>query len=213
MVRRRTKLVFQFYPEGKEDDDPQYECDVSCLRCEARSSGGGRCKNRTCLSLPFCWIHTRQKYNVKVAVSGIPNAGKGLFAFLSPRERRARGQGLRDRPVFRPREWIAPITGDLKPLQEINDSYEPHTAPYGIRKNAREGFDGACNRTIGHTANTHRNRRRLNANIADRRGNDNEGYVMWLRATRNINDGDEVFVDYGDDYEFDASYKYARKRV
>ena len=52
-----------------------------CDRCRAYTSKRRRCKLRTCVIGPFCWIHTKQK-GLQIKDSGIPNAGKGLFTLI-----------------------------------------------------------------------------------------------------------------------------------
>ena len=50
-----------------------------CSQCSAITSKGGRCKNNTCATYPYCWIHLKSIDKLRVKQSTIARAGKGLF--------------------------------------------------------------------------------------------------------------------------------------
>ena len=77
-----------------------------CKRCEALKVGGGQCARRTCIYPRYCWQHAIQQYGLKLAKSGIPNTGIGLYA-------------TRNIP---PNTIIAPYTGAISTVP-INGSY------------------------------------------------------------------------------------------
>ena len=52
---------------------------MPCEQCHAKLTTGGRCKLRTCMMFPYCWIHLKALDKLQVKPSNIPGAGKGLF--------------------------------------------------------------------------------------------------------------------------------------
>ena len=162
-------------------DDIAFECDLKCKRCSATALSGQRCKRRTCIGLYFCWSHTRSLLNLKVKAS---NHGKGLFAC----KRLAKDDDV----LFRKGDVVVHYNGELV---NINDRVpgDNCTAPYAF-----DTEDAACHRGLGSLANDPRGSgRRSNVEFVE----DRRGRVM-LRATRTIRDGDEILVNYGNEYGF-----------
>lgn len=107
-----------------------------------------------------------------------PEAGQGLFA-------------ARD---FEKGDWIADLTGDILPIDQIPDA----SLPYAISWRKGYALDPLSTQfgSVGHLANSPYHDplgRRANAKFAIDRVN---GSVN-VRATRHINTGEEILINYG----------------
>ena len=71
-----------------------------------------------------------------------------------------------------------------------------NTAPYGIEKRGSRFEDGALSRGIGTLVN-HKPEGRDNVALKDRH------HTIWIKALKNIKNGQELYADYGKDYVFD----------
>ena|ERR1041385_1600441 len=65
--------------------DPKNQTIRTCDRCTfvfkaPHPKAGQRCRIRTCKVGPYCWIHLRSQWFLRVKKSKIRNAGLGLFA-------------------------------------------------------------------------------------------------------------------------------------
>ena len=128
-----------------------------------------------------------QLYRVKIRQSTIPGAGKGVFAVRE----------------FEEDESICPCIVESITQNCLDQRYdEDETAPYAITDRRRRYIDSACRRGIGSMANgrfradgTSRVLNAHNAVVEPRRA---QG--RWLRATKPIAAGGEIFVYYGDEY-------------
>lgn len=198
-----SKLRFRFTAGESE-----HTCEVHCQQCTAIGSNGRRCKLRTCVSLPYCWIHAKKLLNVAVKTSTIPGAGLGLFTTA----RIPRGA------------WVAPLLGEEVDEATVTDRYGEYNAPYVLEIDSTGTmYDGACMKYVGHNANAmfgnvmrsgrDAGKRRsvergTNARIALREGE------PWIRAKAAIQPNTEVLVNYGREYllDPDVSYEYYRGR-
>jgi hypothetical protein len=184
MVRKTNKLTF------KAD---RFQCKLYCNQCRYIKPNRRQCGNRVCIGTPFCWMHNKQLYGIKVKNSAV--SGKGLFA-----TRR-----------FHTGTFICPYIGET--ISKLcSDTRFPGTttSPYGMEYGHRV-IDSACRRGIGSMANGlfYRNRRtqpihRHNAKFVVRNGS------IWLQATRNINEDEEIYAWYGNDYELQDNHKTYR---
>lgn len=173
-----------------------FDCHLQCGRCNHLKNDGTRCKNRVCFGFPICWIHTIQVYGVRLRDSTLPDVGKGLFA-------------ARDIPS---NSWICPYRGERIGRGCLNQRYGNDTAPYAVT-HRRAFIDSACSRGIAAMANglfrvdgNSMSVRRHNAIIRVR------GNGVWLKSRREIRDGDEIFVWYGDNFILQDSHETKRKR-
>ena len=173
----------------------RFNCKLTCDRCEHIKAGGGRCRNRVCFGTPLCWIHTKIVYGVQVRDSTLADAGKGLFA-------------TRD---FEQGEWIIPYIGELINETCLNDRYGDDTAPYASAFSRRRYIDGACMWGTATPANGlfRRDGRSRTVN-AHNTVIENRNSGLWLRARRQISEGDEMFVWYGDDYLLEGAHQTRR---
>lgn len=169
----------------------RFSCELRCGRCEATTRGGGRCRARTCIGTPLCWMHLLSAKNLRVKPSALPGAGKGLFAVA----RRLPAGGI----VFRRGDVVCEYGGDPVSMATLDARYpDDATAPYGVEQDAAADRyeNAACRRGVGSLAN-HAPGAASNARYwrspADGR--------VHLRATRAIRNGDEVLCDYGSAYQ------------
>lgn len=182
MPRRATELTFK--TEG-------WSCPVTCRRCTHTTKTGTRCKNKVCIGLPLCSRHNSLVYGVQIKPSTIKNSGKGLFA---------------TRALSRD-SWVCPYEGEVLPMSCIHKRYpNDTTAPYTeqIPGNRNQGVDAACERGIGSMANG-----KFNANGTVSSINNHNCIVryrpvgagkpgLWLKTTKTIPEGSEIFLWYGD---------------
>lgn len=191
MANRNQTSRLTFF---NEKDGYEFSCHLQCSRCAFIKANGERCKLRTCIGNPLCWIHNLGQYGVKVKDSTIQDGGKGLFAAKN----------------FADGDWICPHGGENIGADCMNRRYgEQNTAPYAID----DEIDAACERGIGSMTNgkfTRNGRSRPiqehNAELSIRRGGE-----YWLQATQDIAPGEEIFVYYGNAYElYDAEHDTRR---
>ena len=181
-IRKKTELSF------KTSD---WSCPIACRRCRHVRADGTTCKNRVCFGSPMCWIHNIKKYGVRTKESTIPNAGKGLFATR----------------LFRKDSWICPYTGEITTMECIHQRYPGSmTAPYTEQLPGPQqlAVDCACTRGIGSLANGRFNQNGTVSSLSRHNcftryrpvGDGIPG--LWLKATKTIKEGDEIFNWYGD---------------
>jgi hypothetical protein len=142
------------------------------------------------MSLPYCWIHLKKIEGVQLRDSTLPGAGKGLFA-------------MKD---FRRGDNILRYDGEELTNDCLNARYGENTAPYGISNPEGRIFDGACQRGPASMAN-HRPGS-FNARFVEVSGRPEP----MLQALRNIKRNEEIFVNYGTEYEFEGNHRTYRSR-
>ena len=157
-----------------------------CVQCSAPTRRGTRCKLRTCMYSEFCHAHTKQLFDLALKPSHIPGAGKGLFTLKSI----ARNAN------------IAKYTGDVKTLAE----YDASPSGYAVAINRNRVVDAASTQSaLGRYVNDCRRANRRAGHCAGPNArfvvnNRHDPPIIWLRATKNIPAGSEIFVPYGAAY-------------
>lgn len=195
--RARTELYF------KSGD---WSCPLVCGRCAYIRKNGIRCKNNVCIGSPLCWIHNDTEYGVKATASSIAGAGKGLFATRKiPKD-----------------TWICPYGGDRTTMDCIHRLYPGEkTAPYAIEvtwPRRQIAFDCACHRGIGSLANClvdpdgNVSPPRLHNCISRYRPIGDGVPGIWLKSTKTIQAGKEIFHWYGKgEYSLQNDYSQGRR--
>ena len=146
-----------------------------CDRCHFLKPDGTRCKLSTCTTGRYCWIHTKKRYGLRVKPSTV--GGKGLFAAKR----------------FRPGTTVSRYTGDVLTLNEKLARYPNDDAEYVLQVGNTGRFIDArsTQSSVARYTNDCRGTGRpCNARF---RGS-------FIKATRVIDDGQEVLVPYGNDY-------------
>ena len=165
----------------KVNNSPKFLCDLKSEQCLDTKKTGARCKCRAIIGYQYCHSHLMYKHKLKVKDSTIPGSGKGLFACDPMTER--------NEIIFRPKDRIVIYGGEPLDQKELSKRYGEHTAPYALKTGRDRFLDGACRRGVGSLANTRRNRN--NAAFSSK----------YLKATKNIRNGQEIFASYGRSYK------------
>ena len=162
------------------------KCD-KCPQCQSMVRDGSRqCRLPACKDFKYCAHHIRQHYGVRIATSGIPNSGMGLWATkdfaagdnVAPM---GHGMGMTERQLDARYNYL-----DVVP-----------TAPYAFR-DGEVYYDSACVRGPGAYSNSimpRGNQARLNSRIVVLRNGES-----WLEATKDVRAGQELFNRYGEEY-------------
>jgi len=141
--------------------------------------------------LPYCFQHTTIELGVKVAPSGIPGAGSGLYATKTFKGTNAN------------MKWIAPLGGQSLTDAQVDARYGHNTtAPYTVKAHG-QNFDGALRRYVGHFANS-----RFSANKNSIQAGTNAwiGFhagMPWVQAAvgKTIKPNKEILAHYGNGFK------------
>jgi hypothetical protein len=169
-----------------------------CANCQATNKTNHlRCKNRTCTTGKFCWIHLQKILKLRVKTSTIPNAGKGLFASTGKNT-----NGV----VFKKNQIIAPYTGREYTKADFETQFPgDQLKPYALLVGRNKYVDAfSTQSSVARYANDCKgSRKRCNAKLTEA-GN--------LKAKFNIKEGQEILASYGSDY-WGNSKKRKRKKT
>lgn len=217
------------YKSPDKGSEVVYSCWVnggSSAQCtyQIRSSRGGasrRCKLKTGLVLGLCHHHLRMKHNLRVKTSSFANAGRGLFAQGNRAWRKKQQKYIKsgkrgEVPVFRRGQSIVSYAGELLTLDQLSDRYNfqddqgqrrTPTPAYGVQVSDWTVLDAACQRSAGAYANSI-----LPARMRKPQDPKNTNAIIFiyggkvsLRASKNIRNGEEIIVYYGNEYWKDVS--------
>jgi hypothetical protein len=157
-----------------------------CVQCAAETAVGKRCKNRTCIYTEFCATHTKKLMDLELKPSSIAGAGRGLYTMVDiPKDTR-----------------ISQYTGEMKTDKEYAKKesgygvYLPggkvldaHSTQHGIARYANDCRTANKNKGECKGANA-----RLTSNTRDGKT------TVWLKSTKKIMAGHEIFISYGRGY-------------
>lgn len=185
--------MVQFTFTRNADNQVLFKGALECKQCAYTKADGARCKRRTCKALPYCYQHSSSALGVKIAQSGIPGAGSGLYA-----TKEFRGSNA-------DKKWIAPLDGQHLTHQQVDQRYTAHaTAPYTVEYGGMN-YDGALKRYIGHYSNS-----MFSANNYSKLSGTNaviglHNHVPWLKAQigKTIKPGREIFTYYGNQFKLE----------
>jgi hypothetical protein len=185
------KFIFETTREAKEPQ--RFEGYLESRQCIATSHTGRRCTKRCIIGIPYCWIHLQYQHNLKIKKSTIPNGGLGLFAFNK--------QYAKDdnKVIFKPNQKIVQYIGEIVNSDTLQERYGDYTAPYAIQVKKNTYIDGALVRGVANLANHRPRASTQNARL----GNPNQKGELYVVATKPIYHNQEIFVNYGREYEFD----------
>jgi SET domain-containing protein len=177
--------IFRFVADGEE----LFNYVLESERCLGNTKNGARCKRKCIIGFEYCPAHLKSTKHLAIKQSTIPNAGQGLFA-VNPNV----GPNA---IVFKRYEKIGDYNGVNKTQAELNEDYRDYTAPYAVTVSKNRIIDSAGRRGYGSLANHKDNNN--NADLIS----DNRNHKVILRATKDIRNNQEIFVNYGDEYDFD----------
>lgn len=170
-------------------------------RCQHETRKGTRCKNRVSFGYPLCSVHNKLKYGVQIKPSTIPGAGKGLFA-------------TRTVPKG---SWLCPYVGEQTTMSCIHKRYPgTMTAPYTMQLPGGIAVDSALVRGIGSLANGKFNADKTVSSLGRHNcvarvrpvGDGIPG--PWLKTTKTIKGGREIFLWYGEKYALQHNHSTSR---
>ena len=172
---------FHFHSDDRTFDAPLVSRQCTCIK-----ANGMQCKNRVVIGLPFCHVHEKSVRHLVVKPSTIPNSGNGVFVVDT---------GIAANAVaFQTGAKITAYSGQVLTEPALIERYgEVNTAPYGIQLNHHLFEDAATHRGIGSLIN-HCPKK---ANVRFSLGAGNRVNVV---AIKNIKNGSELFVNYGNAY-------------
>jgi len=167
-------------------------------RCSANNNAGGQCGQRTAVA-HLCWGHLQRDLGLRVRKSTVAGAGRGLFA-------------ARDLPAAH----RVPYTGDDIALRQ-----DENGGPYVLQTRQGSGIDAARrNCGLGRWVNDPRHAtdeqgrpRQANCEFTVHTPRGGQQRVAAVRTLRPIVRGEELLVQYGEDYwRFHAAPKQRKKQ-
>jgi len=149
----------------------------TCDQCAALTTRGERCKNRTCVVGPYCWLHTKVDKGFIVKASTIPNAGKGLFASKEFKKGEEIGQYTGDKLTRNQADAIPDAQGAyiLCHIDECVDARRTNSTPLRYMNDPR----GTGKRSNARFVASNR---------------------FAVRTTKKVKKGEELLVEYGRRY-------------
>jgi hypothetical protein len=180
-------------------DDGEWTCPLLSMQCLANTKANRRCSRRSTVTIGYCFQHITSVADLTVDRTKMREKKTnkrynfiGLFACM-------KGQNTR-KIVFRKGDVIAPYLGEVIDKKKLEYYYPgEETAPYALQDSKNRYIDAACARGIGSLSNACS--RRVNSNCAT-----NAKFSLIrnrfpvVRATRDIKNGQEIFINYGRTY-------------
>jgi hypothetical protein len=188
--------MYEIMPRSYRFEAPvgslRFTCPLICSTCRGTKVDGSRCTRTVCIGTEYCWQHLAAHAKLKIAPSSIPGGGKGLFAWLTPKNRALQPDSD---VVFEKDARIIRYEGEVVTDQELRRRYGDKTAPYAAGERGLY-IDGACQRSAGSMANGSNKNHKHNAVYAVALG----PRTIFLRANKNIRHGEEILCSYGQGY-------------
>ena len=214
----------QYFHFRRTDNHPEVHFDgkLKSVPCKGKTKKGASCKRHSVIGTPYCREHLRKILKLAIRKSDIPNAGNGLFAEEAGKLKLdANGS---PHIVFHAGDIITEYDVQRINKAEVDKRYgvdDLATGPYVVRvpiygtrtvkrgrrrveEQYRTGWsylDGGTERGVGSLANQAMVKADNNAELKNENG--------ALEATKDIVQGQEIFVDYGDEFGFDGPYRYS----
>jgi hypothetical protein len=193
------RFTFKHPDPDDIDEDIIFTCKLNAERCSATNKNGTQCKRMTIIGFEYCCTHLKSVKHLKIANSELEDGGKGLFAFDTVKNNNA--------IVFKKNQIISEYKGEIISKEVTNERYgKEYTGPYAIEKSKKNNIDAGCKRCVASLANTNTNRY-LNAYFVPAGGR------VYLKASKAIKNGQEIYVDYGDEYSFDEDVSFSTKYI
>lgn len=170
-----------------------FTCKLRGARCCAKKRNGGACSMRVVQAMLCCFQHTSAVFKLRVDKSAL-GGFNGLFVC----DKSAAPGAV----VFKKGEEVCPYYGEVLTQAQLDARYPGNTtAPYTFHSGGAgtqsKYLDSACFQTLGGKANVASGKKRNNAWFT-RTGS---ASAARIRAKRNLRNGEEVFVSYGNTYK------------
>ena len=179
------------------------------IQCGATTVSQARCKRRTIATSPYCYQHARSVQGLQVKKSKIPQADKGLFAAREFKKDERIGEYTGKRTVAAPadmktNDYIAEVKTKAEGIEYI-DGKDPTKS--GILRYANDcrAQNKECS-TNNSKFYYHREPGPKPRNRRHKPINPNKTR-MYVKATRKIKKGSEIYLGYGADY-----WRYQKQR-
>jgi len=185
---------FNFYNDTN-DPQPRFTCAIESERCHGETKNGTRCSRKCVIGTPYCWSHLLSNYNLRILPSTIPNAGKGLFIMNK--------QEPEGKVIIKKGTIVCPYGGELIDKQTLDERYGKKTSPYGIYVSTNNYRDAGCARGVGSVIN-HDSRKQNVIFTANHKSKS-----INIKVSRDLVNGEELFVSYGRSYRLNDGSKYS----
>lgn len=183
----------------KIGNNVHFRTNLESIRCKDKLKNGAQCKKRTVMGSSHCYLHLLYKHSLRIKQSELLNSGLGLFA-MDPMN--SDGNAI----IFKKGATIIEYDGEIIDLEELESRYDDKTAPYTVKISKDVYEDGAKFRGVGTLANTYAGHN--NATLSVYRGR------AKLKATKNIRNGDEIYLSYGRAYQLnEPDVEHSTKKV
>jgi hypothetical protein len=200
LYKRKKKMPKKFKFFLPDENQPHFSCNLKSNQCKGKTKNGNTCKNKTLMSIPYCWIHLQNDKKLRIKDSLIPGAGKGLFAVDKNKPEGAK--------IFKKGQVIIQYSGEIINEENLNHRYGNYTAPYSIITRStppKRYIDSACERGAGAMANQGLTIGQNNAKLSP------SGGRVFLTAIKDIKNNQEILTYYGDSYHFDDPTHYSTR--
>ena len=174
-------------------------------QCQFIKADKHRCKRRCIIGFELCFSHRIKQDNIDIQPSTIPQAGVGLFADNGSDNNSV---------VFKKGDIIILYRGQMINKRELKKRYSRYTAPYCIQidepndLNDPVYIDAALKRGLGSLIN-HKPHKNANCEFISDGGSVDYAEIV---AIKDIKNGTELFVDYGNEYKMNEPVKYSTNR-
>lgn len=180
-----------------EGDERSLDCKLISERCDHIMQSGNRCRKRCLIGLTKCWIHLESVYGLRIRDAGA--LGQGLFA--------SNGDSYSNDIVFRPDDYIISyVGGDELTEAQVEARYGVNNSgPYAMRVGDGSYQDCAIRRCAASLINSNRGTStRSNCEFVDHTDDDGNAEILVI-CTRNIRNGQQLFISYGREYRFNEN--------
>lgn len=175
----------------KVDGEVLFSYILNSTFCLGTSKTGNRCKRKCIIGFEYCPTHLESIKHLKIKTSTIPNAGLGLFCF----DRRLPDNSV----VFNRNDVITAYNGTKLNRAQLEARYQEYTAPYALKVGQNHYIDPATKRGVGSLINhkelLNQTNSRFSVNF--------QAHTATVKATKAIRNGQEIFINYGDEYNLD----------
>lgn len=156
-----------------------------------------KCRRKTNI-VPYCWQHAEINLHVKIKkCTWLPEGNKGLFAF---------DRKCSSTPIFQKGQRILRYEGELLTEDEMSERYDYYdengelvegNAEYALEYESGKYVDAEIVKSYGAYINDPNGYTKHPDSLTP---NSRFGKNRWIIAVRDIYDGDEILIDYGDNY-------------